>query len=94
MSPEGTEREATASLTALNIPIKKKGKRRRKTPLYFRKGKSKRIKQGKPQISTKIPIEIEYSPTQRDKIPSPKSRITYVRRPNAISTSSMCKEIL
>ena len=48
MSPEATEREVVAVLTTLSTPIKKKGKIRRKTPLYFRTRKSTRIKQGKP----------------------------------------------
>jgi len=91
---EVTEREVAVSLPALSTPIKQKGKRMRQTPLYFRTRKSTRIKQGKPQTSTKIPIEIEYYPTQRDKMPSPKSPITYVRRPNTRSTSSKGKAIL
>ena len=67
VSLEAPEKEATTALTTLSTPVKKKGKRRRQTPLYFRTRKSTRIKQGKPQISTKIPIEIEDSPTPRDK---------------------------
>ena len=94
MSPEAIEREATISLTALSTPIKQKGKRQRQTPLYFRTRKSIRIIQGKPQTSTKIPIKIEDSPTKKGKIPSPKSPITYVRRPTTRSTSSKGKVIL
>jgi len=67
VSPEAPNRKATAAFNALNSPVMQKGKRRRQTPLYFRTRKSTRIKQGKPQISTKIPIEIEDSPTPRDK---------------------------
>ncbi len=43
VSPEATEREAEAALTALSTPIKQKGKRQRQTPLYFRTRKSTRI---------------------------------------------------
>jgi len=81
VSPEATKREVLAALTALSTPIKQKGKRQRQTPLYFRTRKSTRIRQGKPQTLTKIPIVIEDSPTQKDKMPSPKSPIIYVRRP-------------
>ena len=89
-----TEREATTSLTDLSTPIKQKGKRQRQTPLYFRTRKSTRISQGKPQTSTKISIVIEDSPTQKEKMPSPKSSITYVRRPTTRSTSSKGKAVL
>ena len=65
VSLEAPKRELVAALTTLSNPIKQKGKRRRQTPLYFRTRESTRIKQGKPQISTKIPIEIEDSPTLR-----------------------------
>ena len=58
MSPEVPKRKEAASIIALNTPVKKKGKRRRQTPLSFRTRKSTRIKQGKPQISTKIPIHV------------------------------------
>ena len=64
VSPETTKREAATALTSLSTPIKQKGKRQRQTPLYFRTRKSTRIRQGKPQISTKTPIEIEDSATQ------------------------------
>jgi len=94
VSLEPTEREATTSLIALSTLIKKKGKRQRQTPLYFRTRKSTRIRQGKPQTPTKIPIVIENSPKQQDKMPSPKSPITYVRRPMTRSTSSKGKAIL
>jgi len=57
-----TDRDAATSLTALSTLIKQKGKRQRQTPLYFRTRKSTRIRQGKPQTSNKIPIEIEDSP--------------------------------
>ena len=67
MSSEVPKRKATATITDLSTPVKKNGKRRRKTPLYFRTRKITRIKQGKPKISTKIPIEIEDSPTPRDR---------------------------
>lgn len=94
VSSKATEREATTSLTALSTPIKQKGKRKRQSPLYFRTRKSTRIRQGKPQASTKIPIVIEDSPTQKEKIPSSKSPITYVRRPTTRSTSSKGKAVL
>jgi len=66
VSLEGPEREAVATFIALNTLVKNKGKRRRQSPLYIRTRQSTRIKQGKPQISTEIPIEIEDSPTPRD----------------------------
>ena len=91
--PEATKREAIASLTTLSTLVKQKCKRRQ-APLYFRTRKSTRIKQGKPQISTKTPIEIEDSPTQRDKMTSPKSPITYIRRPSTRSNSLKGKSIL
>ena len=94
VSPNSIEREVVATHTALSTPIKQKGKRQRQTPLYSRTRKSTRIKLGKPQTSTKIPIEIEDSPTQKDKMLSPKSPITYVRRPTTRSTSSKGKAIL
>lgn len=94
MSPEATEREVAAALTALSTRIKQKGKIRRQAPLYLRTRKSTRIKQGKPKISTKNRIEIEDSLTPRDKMPSPKSPITYVRRPSTKSTSLKGKAIL
>jgi len=56
ISPEPTEKDATTSLTVLSIPIKKKWKRQRKTPLYIRKRKITRIRQGRHQTPTKIPI--------------------------------------
>lgn len=93
VSPEATEIGSSYPHWSQHL-VKKKGKIRRQTPLYFRTRKSTRIKQGKPQTSTKIPIDIEDSPPQRDKMPSPKSPITYVRRPNTRSTSSKGKEIL
>jgi len=89
-----TERGATTTLTALISPIKQKGKRQRQTPSYFRTRKSIRIRQGKPQTPTKIPIVIEDSPKQKEKMPSQKSPISYVRRPMTKSTSSKGKEIL
>ena len=67
MYPEVSEGEAATTITTLGTPVKKKGKIRRQIPLYFRTRKSTRIKQGKPQISTKNPIEIEDFPTPRDK---------------------------
>jgi len=94
VSPEATERELVAALTTLTTLIKKKGKRKMQTPLYFRTRKSTRIRQGKPQTSTKIPIQIEYSPTQKDKMPSPMSPIAYVRSLTIRSTSSKGKAIL
>lgn len=77
-------------------------------PLYFRTKKSTRIRQGKPQTPTKVPIVIEESPKQYDKMTaliktqeegylaqnSPKYLITYVRRPITRSTSSKGKNIL
>lgn len=65
VSPEATKREAEAALTALSTPFKQKGKRQRQTPLYFRTRKGTRIRQGKPQASTKIPIVIEDSPIKK-----------------------------
>lgn len=62
VSPEPTEKEVATALTALSTHIKKKGKRQRKTPLYFRTTRSTRIWQGKPQTSTKSLIVIEESP--------------------------------
>ena len=94
VSLKAPKRETIAALTALSTLVKKKGKRRRQTTLYFRIRKSTRIKQGKPQTSTKIPIEIEDSHTERDKIPSSKSPITYVRRPSTRSTSLKGNAIL
>lgn len=60
VSPEATKREAAAALTTFSTPIKQKGKRHRQTPLYFRTRKITRIRQGKPQTSSKLPIVIEY----------------------------------
>ena len=94
MSSEATEKEEVSSLIVLSTSVKQKLKRRRQATLYFRTRKSIRIKQGKPQISTKIPIEIEDSSTPRDKMPSPKSPIIYVRRSSMRSTSLQGKAIL
>jgi len=70
VSPEPTEKEEVASLTTLITPLKKKDKRLRKTPLYFRTRKSARIREGKPQTPTKIPIFIEDSPKQKESMAS------------------------
>lgn len=94
VSLEPNEREASTTLTTIITPIIKKGKRQRQTPLYFKTSKSTRIRQGKPQTPTKIPIVIQDSPKKQEKIPSPKSLITYVRIPMTRSTSSKGKEIL
>lgn len=108
MSPEPAEKEAATALTELCTPIKQKGKRQRKTPLYFKTRKITRIRHGKPQSPTKVPIFIEDSPKQQEKIApliktqgegslaqiSPKSPITYERRPMTRSTSSNGKDIL
>ena len=102
VSPKPTEKEAATVLTALSTPIKKKGKRQRQTPLYFRTRKITRIMQGQPQTSTKVPIVFEDSPKNQENIApllknqgegssgqaSPKSPITYVRRPVTRSASS------
>ena len=108
VSLEPTEKEAATSLTTLSTPIKQKGKRQRQTPLYFRTRKSTRIRKGRPQTPTKIPIVIEDSQKQQEKIPlleknkgegssgqaSPKSPITYVRRPITRLASSKGKGLL
>jgi len=94
VSPKPTKREVAAALTALTTPIKQKGNRQRQTPLYFKTRKSTRIRQEKPQKPTKIPIVIEDSPNKKEKMPSPKSPITYVRMPMTRSTSSKGKAIL
>ena len=54
ISPKSIEKEATTTLTALSTPIKTKGKRQRQTPLYFRRRKSTRIRQGRPKTPNKI----------------------------------------
>lgn len=101
MSPEPTEKDEIVSITALSTPVKSKGKRQRKTPLYFRTRKRTWFKQGIPQTPTKIPIIIEDSRKEQEKeVPlekteeeetskqdSPKSPITYVRRPITRSAS-------
>lgn len=48
VSTEPTKKEAATALTSLSTPIKSRGKRQRKTPLYFRAGRSTRIKQWRP----------------------------------------------
>jgi len=61
------EREATATLIVLSTPIKPKQKRKRQTSMYFRARKSTRIKTGKPQPYSKVPIIIEDSPSIQGK---------------------------
>lgn len=70
--------------------------------LYFRTRKSTQTKQGRPQTRTKIPIIIEDSPKEQEKVVPlekkeeeekskqafPKSPITYVRRPITRTTST------
>ena len=58
MSPKHPEKEVAVVLAALGTPIKPKKKRKRQTPLYFKTGKSIRIKQGKSQIHTRTLIII------------------------------------
>jgi len=108
VSPEPIEKEAIVALTSLSTPIKSKGKRQRRTPLYLGIRKSTRIRQGRPQTPTKTPIVIEDSLKQQEKaVPlrkkegegtskqaSPKSPITYVRRPVTKSTSTKGKGLL
>jgi hypothetical protein len=79
VSPETLEREAAAALTALSTPIKPKQKRKRQTSMYFRARKSTRIKTGKPQPSSKVPITIEDSPSAQGKESPSKTPITYER---------------
>jgi len=57
------EIEVEATLTTLSTPIKPKQKRKRQTSMYFRARKSTRIKIGKPQPSSKVPIVIDDSPS-------------------------------
>ncbi len=78
-SPKTLEREAAAALTALSTPIKPKQKRKRQTSMYFRARKSTRIKTGKHQPSSKVPITIEDSPSAKVKESPSKTPITYER---------------
>ena len=78
-SLETLEREAAAALTALSTPIKPKQKRKRQVSMYFRASKSTRIKIGKPQPSSKVPITIEDSPFAKGKESPSKAPITYER---------------
>ena len=80
------EREVATVLTALSTPVKKEQKRKRKTSMYFRARKSTRIKTGKPQPSSKTPINIEDSPSAKVKESPSKTPITYERRTTRSST--------
>ena len=75
---------------------KKEEKREKKevSPTIFQKKKEHKNETREATSIKKIPIEIEDSPTPRDKMPSPKSPITYVRRPSTRSTSLKGKAIL
>jgi len=108
VSREPTKKEVAAALIALSTLVKSKGKRQRKTPLYFKTRKIIGIKQGRPRTPTKIPIIIEDSPKQQEKVvplgkkeeeetlkqASPKSPITYVRRPVTKLASTKGKGLL
>jgi len=61
------EREVAVAVATLSTPIKQNQKRKIKTSMYFRARKSIRIKIGKPQPSSKIPITIEDSPSTKVK---------------------------
>jgi len=105
VSSEPTEKEAPVALTSLSTPIKSNGKRQRKTPHYFRTRKSTRIKQGRPQIPTKILIIIEDSLKEQEAVvplekkeeeetskqSSPRSLATYVRR--YVTRSALTKQV-
>jgi len=78
-SLETLEREVVVSLSALNTPTKPKQKRKRHTSMYFRARKSTRIKTGKPQPSSKVPITIENSHSAKGKESPSKTPITYER---------------
>jgi len=67
VSPETLEREAPVSLTSLSTPIKPKKERKRQASMYFRARKSTRIRTGKPQPFSKVPITIEDSPSAQGK---------------------------
>lgn len=54
--------------------------------MYFRERKSTRIKTGKPQPSSKTPINIEDSPSTKVKESPSKTPITYIRRTTRSST--------
>ena len=77
VSPKTLEREAATTLTALSTLIKPKQKRKRKKSMYFKARKSTRIKSGKPQPSSKLPITIEDSPTIKGEESPSKTPITY-----------------
>ena len=85
-SLEALEREAVATLTALSTPIKPKKKRKRQASMYFKARKSIRIKTGKPQPSSKVPITIEDSPSTKGKESPSKTPITYERGTSRSST--------
>lgn len=108
VSPEPIEKEVTTTLTSLSTLVKSKGKMQRQTSLYFRTRMSTRIKQGRPQTPTKTPIVIADSPNKQEKEAplkkneregsskqvSPKSSVTYARRPITRLASSKGKGLL
>lgn len=76
-SPETLAREVAAVLAALSTPPKQKGKRKRQTSMYFKARRSTRIKAGRPQPKSEVPIVIEDT-TPKPKAESPtKITITY-----------------
>ena len=87
VSPETLEREVETTLPTLNIPVKPKQKRTRRTSMYFRSQKSTRIKMGKPRPSSTVPIIIEDSPTIKGEESPSKTPITYERGSPKSSTA-------
>lgn len=46
-------------MVTISTPIKPKGRQAKKSPLYFKRRRRNRVKQGKPQPSSTSPITIE-----------------------------------
>lgn len=57
-----------ATLATLGTHIKPKRRQLRQGPLYFKIGRSTRIRQGKTQPPTKVPITIEESTSKKEEV--------------------------